>query len=225
MAISKEIKQRGGIIKGASHRNGGVPFILDTGAYLEAEGNEVNIPRELIGSNKIYEFEGTNRKILNKILNLEGCSLKNEVKEIYSGDIVIRNKSVWDKTPRKYKGSITQILSAINESGGGNQIESGATLTQYGKEYKMGHGGKATGHKVKRWENAVVNFVPYEYLRTTDGRIWTRKDKYTDYKVAEEKRDKIKEGDNDAKILFLEDGSKTIIYLYRSNKMAKGGQS
>lgn len=137
---------RGGTVVGESHKNGGVPFVLsDTGTAIEEEGKEINIPRELAESDEIYEFEGTNWEILNKILKLGGLSLKSEVTEVKSGDIVICIKSAWDDTPRKYKGTIRQVLSAINESRGCNHIESGATMKnlETGERKKMGKGGRA----------------------------------------------------------------------------------
>jgi hypothetical protein len=137
---------RGGTVVGESHANGGVPFELsDTGTHIEEEGNEINIPRELGDSDKEYEFEGTNYEILNKILKLGNLSLKNEVTEVKSGDIVICIKSAWDDVQRKYKGTIRQILSAINESRGCNHIESGATMKnlETGEEKKMARGGRA----------------------------------------------------------------------------------
>lgn len=137
-------KDRGGLVVGDSHTEGGVPFKLtDTGTHIEEEGDEVNIPREIADSDKVYEFKGTNYEILNKILKLGGLKLTNKVTEVKSGDIVICIKSAWDDTPRKYKGTVRQILSAINESRGCNHIESGAQMTnlETGATVSMGKGG------------------------------------------------------------------------------------
>lgn len=139
-----ERKDRGGLVVGDSHAEGGVPFKLtDSGTHIEEEGDEVNVPREIADSDTVYEFEGTNYEILDKILGLGGLKLTNKVTEVKSGDIVICIKSAWDDTPRKYKGTPRQILSAINESKGCNHIESGAKMTnlETGATVSMGKGG------------------------------------------------------------------------------------
>lgn len=144
---NKEIKERGGTVVGESHKNGGVPFVLkDTGTHIEEEGEEVNVPREIGESDEIYEFEGTNEQILNKILKLGGLSLNNKVTEVKSGDIVICIKSAKDSKKRKYKGTVRQILSAINESRGCNHIESGAEVVESGEKKKLKKGGYATSN-------------------------------------------------------------------------------
>lgn len=155
MAKSNQIserKDRGGLVVGDSHAEGGVPFKLtDTGTHIEEEGDEVNVPREIADSDVVYEFEGTNYEILDKILKLGNLSLNNKVTEVKSGDIVICIKSTWDDTPRKYKGTVRQILSAINESKGCNHIESGATMTnlETGATVSMKNGG------VVKYENIL----------------------------------------------------------------------
>lgn len=165
-SVKTEIKKRGGIVVGPSHAEGGVPFTLsDTGSHIEEEGNEINIPREIAESEKEYEFSGTNFEILNKILKLGNLSLNDKVTEVKSGDIVICIKSAWDDSPRTYKGTIRQILSAINESRGCNHIESGATMENHktGEVLKMENGGKIgiyVGKEVKR-KNTRGNYDHY----------------------------------------------------------------
>src|SRR3990167_5432006 len=123
--MKTEVKHRGGTVVGASHANGGVPFVLtDTGTHIEEEGKEVNIPREIGEGSKVYEFSGTNRQILDKILKIGNLSITDKVTEVKSGDIVICIKSAWDDEPRSYTGTVRQILSAVNESRGCKHIES-----------------------------------------------------------------------------------------------------
>lgn len=141
-----DLKKRGGQVGGEFHEDGGTPFTLtDTGTHIEEELYEINVPRELLDDNKEYEYTGTNYEILGKILGKGGIKLTDKVTTVKSGDVVICIMSAWDDTKRTYKGTIRQILSAINESGGCNKIDSGATMTNHetGETKKMEDGGSA----------------------------------------------------------------------------------
>lgn len=122
--------KRGGMVIGPPHNadgtpGGGVPFVLeDTGRHIEEEGLEVNIPRELRKSPKIYSFRGTNAQVLDKILKLAGLSLADKVTNVRSGDIVICVRSAWDDQRRVFTGTIEQILHEINTSKGCKPIPS-----------------------------------------------------------------------------------------------------
>lgn len=107
------------MVNGPSHANGGVKFILqDTGHHIEEEGGEVNIPGEISYSDQIYTFKGSNKEVLENILNIANLSLNDSVTTVKSGDIVICVRSVNDNTKRKFRGTIQQILHDINTSNG-----------------------------------------------------------------------------------------------------------
>jgi hypothetical protein len=113
------MQNRAGIVVGADHRNGGVGFMDPrSGAYLEEEGFEVNIPGELLQNKKIYTFYGRPAEVLDQILKMTGLSLANKVTAVKYGDIIICKRSAWDDTVRKYKGTIEAILNDINTSKG-----------------------------------------------------------------------------------------------------------
>lgn len=118
-----QIIERGGIVIGPSHVNGGAPFILaDTGTHIEEEGMEINIPREILDSDSIYTFKGSNAKVLNDILKLTGLSITDKVTTVKAGDIVICVRSAWDDKIRSHTGTLEEILHAINTSNGCNPI-------------------------------------------------------------------------------------------------------
>jgi len=123
---------RGGTVGGQPHSLGGTPFVLQgNGALIVEEKYEVNIPREILDSDKVYEFtEKTNYEILNEILKLGGLSLNSTVTEVKAGDAIISAKSAWDGVKRNYKGTIKEILSELNASRGGNRFEKGAIITE-----------------------------------------------------------------------------------------------
>jgi hypothetical protein len=73
--LKDNYKADGGIVKGASHENGGVGLtVKDTGQKIEVEGGEAIIKKTVVNSKRKYQFEGnkvTPREILNK-LNTDG---------------------------------------------------------------------------------------------------------------------------------------------------------
>ena len=135
--------ERGGLVVGPSHAEGGVPFVIeDTGKHVEMEGDEAVIPRELSEDQSEHTFTGTNRSILNQILKKANLSLSDKVTQVKSSDVVICIKSTWSEEKRTYTGTIHQILSAINESEGCKVIEKGATVTPAGEKETKAEGGK-----------------------------------------------------------------------------------
>ena len=147
--------ERGGTVVGASHDDGGVKFVIeDTGRVVEEEGREVNVPTEITDDPKEYTFTGTNRQVLNKILRKGNLSVSDKVTSVRSGDIVICIVSAEDKEKRTYKGTIKQILSAINESGGCKHIESGAQVQTHAKQ-----GGKIASTFISYYSQQGALFI------------------------------------------------------------------
>lgn len=143
--IDADVGGRGGLVVGDSHAEspiGGVPFILeDSGTKILEEGEEANIPVEVREIKKEYTLKGKNHEIVHRILQMVGLKLSDKVSSVKSGDLVISKASLWDDKVRTYKGTPIQILSAVNESKGGNHIESGAVMIEDGKSVKMESGG------------------------------------------------------------------------------------
>ena len=123
----------GGIVVGPRHPGGGVNFIDPvTGAHIQEEGFEINIPQELVQGNTRYTFRGTNAQVLDQILRTGGLSLANKVTHVRYGDIVICIRSAWDDTIHTRTGTIEGILNDINTSKGCKPIKN-----------RMRSGGKA----------------------------------------------------------------------------------
>lgn len=143
---AKELKERGGLVVGPRHTEGGVPFVIeDTGQPIEEEGLEVNIPGEVSEDKNIYTFTGQNHEVIEQILKKYNLSLSNKVTNVRAGDIVICIKSVWDPTIRTYTGTLIGILSEINTSNGCKFISEGATIKEEinaNGNPKMHHGGR-----------------------------------------------------------------------------------
>lgn len=118
-ATMSGLGNRGGMVIGPAHPQGGVNFVLaDTGRNLQEEGMEINIPLELRKGTQIHTFKGTHAKILNQILQLAGISITDKVQTVRSGDAVICVRSAWDDAERTYTGTVDQILHQINTSNG-----------------------------------------------------------------------------------------------------------
>lgn len=143
------MQERGGIVVGSPHSEGGVPFVLqDTGTHIEEEGGEINIPVELALSPQIYTLKGTNAEILQQILKKANLSISDKVTTVKSGDIVICVKSAWDNEVREITGTIAQILSAINTSRGCKLIEPGAKVVSENGIEKKHSGGAVADKKI-----------------------------------------------------------------------------
>lgn len=133
--------ERGGMVVGPFHHEagGGPKFKLkDSGTVIEEEGFEFNIPEEIAKSKKVYTFTGKNVEIIHKILKLGGLSAFDKVTSVKSGDLVICIKSAWDDTVRTITGTIPQILSQINTSGGCKHIEDGGQSIEHNGSFLAG---------------------------------------------------------------------------------------
>lgn len=108
----------GGTVKGPSHEDGGVKFVLPNGAVIEEEGREINIPYQLRDNPEIFTFTGTNKGILNQILGLGGLSINDSVSHVRLRDVVICVRSAEDETERTLTGTIEEIIHQINTSNG-----------------------------------------------------------------------------------------------------------
>lgn len=134
------LKNRGGIFKGALHSEGGIPLVVkDSHIPIEVEGDEPLIPKEALEKKKVKKRFGTNLQILNQINKENGAKgMSEKASEVYSGDAIVCRKAAYDKTKRTIIGTDKQIVSAINVSGGCKVIETGAkaidttgTVVQY----------------------------------------------------------------------------------------------
>lgn len=146
---------RGGIVVGPSHKNGGVPFVLqDTGRHIEEEGMEINIPRDLAESDTVYTLKGTNAQVLDKILSIAGLSISDKVTNVRSGDVVICVRSAWDNQIRTFSGTITEILHKINTSKGCKPIIGGKSTVINKNGGKLP---KSIKQRVKDWQTENPN--------------------------------------------------------------------
>src|SRR5665213_1319879 len=125
-----ETMSRGGIIVGASHKDGGINFPISSDESREFEGAEIVIPREFVESDSEYRFQGKNQQILASILDLCGLSLNDRVGIIKTDDIIVCVRSAWNSKIRIIQGTIKQILSAINESCGCRRFKDGALVKE-----------------------------------------------------------------------------------------------
>jgi len=185
--MSTETSNKGGIFVGHPHSKGGIPLIVEeTGQKIEVEGEEPLIPSEIDADSKIYELEGTNIEILDEINKMFGAKgMAKAATEIHAGDMVVCKRSAGDDTKRKYKGTLKQIVSAVNQSGGCNEIEKGAVEYRDGKQIQYKDGGAIgvlsisevehkLGRKLHWWNDDVVEingakfkkvFLKSEYKR------------------------------------------------------------
>ena len=141
-----EAQSRAGIFDGGQHQGGeDIPIsLIDTKKRIIVEGGEFNFPEWVQNDTKTYTFTGTNYEVIEKLFDLIGEKWDKKVTHVKSGDIIICIRSAFDNAVRTYTGTITQILSAINESCGCKHVESGATMTNHdtGETVKMGNAGK-----------------------------------------------------------------------------------
>jgi len=154
------IKNKGGMFKGKTHAEGGIPLVVpETGQSIEVETDEPIVPSEALDNKKVKERKGTNVEILHKINKEVGAKGMNEkATEAHSGDAIICRKSTYDKTKRTYIGTDRQIVSAINQSNGcrliekgGKAIEPDGSINQYQK------GGNVRWNKKKTHIEELAN--------------------------------------------------------------------
>lgn len=153
----------GGIIKGKSHAQGGVPFVVKgSGQQIEVEGREAVISSKAFSDDKIHTYRGTNWDILNQInQKYGGNSLYEKVESIGVGDFVICISSVEDPNVREYTGTNEQVISAINESGGCVSMTKGAKVKEIldgRRSNKMAQGGaidRKHDETYEKWRHLV----------------------------------------------------------------------
>lgn len=160
------IADKGGMVTGPSHKKGGVKFIVEN-RLIEAEGGEPVIPGEIMDDNFEYEFTGTNLEILDQINEKFGArDMEHKAKVIDAGDVIICKISASDKEVRTYKGTLTQIVSQINQSGGCKPIDNmhtneepcectHAQMEQGGLVKKLEKGDRLV---VNRWEDLPESY-------------------------------------------------------------------
>jgi hypothetical protein len=152
----------GGIVKGPSHEEGGVPFVVTgTGQAIEVEGREAVITARAFEDKSVYTYKGTNFEILNQInQRYGGNALWEEVESIGPNDFVICIVSTEDETVREITGTNEQVVSAINESGGCKATKRGAEVVEIlnGRRNKLKDGGPIDGKReqlYRRWKQLV----------------------------------------------------------------------
>jgi len=141
--MAKDIKNKGGLFKGALHVQGGIPLVVkESGQSIEVEGDEPLIPAEAMQNTKIKKRTGTNVQVIDKINKEVGAKgLNDKATEVHVGDAIICRKSAYDKKKRIYIGTDKQIVSAVNQSNGCKVIEGGAKAIEPNGEvvqYKKG---------------------------------------------------------------------------------------
>ena len=167
-----EAQSRAGVFDGGQHQGGeDIPIsLIDTKKNILVEGGEFNFPEWVQNDTKTYTFTGTNYEVIEKLFDLIGEKWDEKVTHVKSGDIIICIRSAFDNDVRTYTGTITQILSAINESCGCKHVESGATMTNHdtGETMKMGNGGLVAPNGKKS------NLTPAQYklVRTPEFKKW-----------------------------------------------------
>ena len=122
------VKQKGGnFIRGKRHSEGGIPLVVEeTNQHIEVEVKEPLIPKEAMQGNSVKKVSGKNIEILHEINKEVGAKGMNEqATEVHAGDAIICRNAALDEKEHTYVGTPKQIVSAINQSGGCNPIESG----------------------------------------------------------------------------------------------------
>jgi hypothetical protein len=138
--VENNIKNKGGIFKKRYHSEGGEHFTVHgSGQSIETEKDEPLIAAEAMQNTKIKKRTGSNIQIIHEINKEVGAKgMDEQATEVHVGDAIVCRKSAYDKTKRTYIGTNKQTVSAINESGGCKEIESGGksiepdgTIRQY----------------------------------------------------------------------------------------------
>ena len=89
--IMDENSNKGGIFKGKSHANGGIPFtVIETKQKIEVEGNEPLISNKALTDPTIKERQGTNKEILTQINKKIGAKgMDEKATEVHAGDTIV----------------------------------------------------------------------------------------------------------------------------------------
>ena len=133
-----------------SHKKGGIKSELENSdKTVEMESEEYVVCKKAANDNSVNTYTGTNREIVKKINNSFGGNDKvvrdsDNTIIVESGQVVINKKSMNDPNTYTYTGTNKQILSEINQKGGGvaiyengGIIKKGSTITHKGKEFEV----------------------------------------------------------------------------------------
>lgn len=111
-----------------SHKKGGIKSELENSdKTVEMESEEYVVCKKAASDNSVNTYTGTNREIVKKINNSFGGNDKvvrdsDNTIIVESGQVVINKKSMNDPNTYTYTGTNKQILSEINQKGGGVAI-------------------------------------------------------------------------------------------------------
>lgn len=233
----------GGIVKGPSHEEGGVPFVVTgTGQAIEVEGREAVITARAFEDKSVYTYKGTNFEILNQInQRYGGNALWEEVESIGPNDFVICIVSTEDETVREITGTNEQVVSAINESGGCKATKRGAEVVEIlnGRRNKLKDGGPIDGKReqlYRRWKQ-LVNMSASELERFYE----SEEGKEAGLSAGEAKKQGIKSGRESARWIIkmkrtpkaateialdhLYERKDYYDMLHNAEKMARGGKA
>jgi hypothetical protein len=153
---------RGGVVDGPSHDDGGVKYKGDEGGLIELEGDEFVIPHEALRKKGIYSFKGTIQECLDTLTATLGVAQTNEtVTEIHEGDAVINKRSFNDPHDYVFQGTIPEILTQMQKKHGGRPIKP-VTIEDPEVFEKLEHGGTVTA------EQALVA-MPETHIVFADG--------------------------------------------------------
>jgi len=169
-----ENSNKGGIFKGKSHAEGGIPFkIPETGQRIEVESEEPLISNKAVSDPIIRNRKGSNKEILTDINKKVGAKSMDEVAtEVHAGDTIVCKKAMTDTRQKEAKGTDRQIVSAINTEAGCKEIEKGATMDSGGGVRQYGGGGviKSSKNEDGNWSGGYSG-MKYTLYKISEG--WT----------------------------------------------------
>jgi hypothetical protein len=200
-----------------SHKKGGIKSELEnSNKTVEMESEEYVVCKKAASDNSVNTYTGTNREIVKKINNSFGGNDKvvrdsDNTIIVESGQVVINKKSMNDPNTYTYTGTNKQILSEINQKGGGVAIyKCGGEV--YEDNYKLG--GKLFGKK----EKEVIE--PEKRIIRDGDTVFYKGSKYIVLRQTHDFTDKkylLKEIDSGVEIVLFEE------YLDSEN-FEKGGE-
>ena len=200
-----------------SHKKGGIKSELENSdKTVEMESEEYVVCKKAANDNSVNTYTGTNREIVKKINNSFGGNDKvvrdsDNTIIVESGQVVINKKSMNDPNTYTYTGTNKQILSEINQKGGGVAIyKCGGEV--YEDNYKLG--GKLFGKK----EKEVIE--PEKRIIRDGDTVFYKGSKYIVLRQTHDFTDKkylLKEIDSGVEIVLFEE------YLDSEN-FEKGGE-
>jgi len=113
--MSKKIDDA--MYRGPSHKDGGIPVVVDGSAKVEVEGLEYLICNEALNSDKKLSFyHATNKEILDYIYKDFSCQFNQN--KANTGEFILCKIVVLDATPRDRRGTVKEILNAMQQEKG-----------------------------------------------------------------------------------------------------------